>query len=150
MLNSCAVARLVLARIRARHFDAAAAVLALLGLFFTAGCGSAPDHGERVALSGTVTVKGQPLDVPATIFFNPPNGQDGIGSAAEISDGRFTIPEDMGPTPGKQYDVKVVTVPGIPAPGTPPAEIKRSQEFKKTVEVPARGDAAAELKIDFE
>jgi hypothetical protein len=121
----------------------------LFCLVVAAGCGGAPDHGDRVPLSGTVTVKGQPLDVPATIYFDVPKGQDGIGAAAEISGGRFTLPEDMGPSPGKQYVVKVITAPGIPAPDTPPAEIKQSQQFETTVEVPSRDASAAELKIDF-
>jgi hypothetical protein len=121
-----------------------------MGLLAAAGCGAATDHGDRAPVAGTVTVKGKPLDVAATLYFDPPKGQDGIGAAAEVADGKFTIPADMGPTPGKQYKVKLITAPGIPAPGTPPAQIRRSEQYVTTVDVPARGDKPAELTIDFQ
>jgi hypothetical protein len=150
MQNFWSAARLIALRVRAIQSKWTAHLLVFACLFTVAGCGSAPDHGDRVPLSGTVTVKGQPLDVAATIFFDPLPGADGVGSAGEVSGGKFAIPAETGPTPGKTYNVKVVTAPGIPAEGTPPAEIKRSQTFEKKVDVPPNGDGTAELKIDFE
>lgn len=119
-------------------------------LVLGAGCGGNVSHGDRVPLTGSVTVKGQPLDVKATIYFDPLPGEGGIGSAGEVAGGKFEIPAESGPTPGKQYKVTVITAPGIPAEGTPREQIRQPERLEKKVELPARTDGAVgELVIDF-
>ena len=55
-------------------------VLTVAAVMTLIGCGGPPSHGDRVPLEGTVTVAGEPLDVPATIYFDLPSGQTGTGS----------------------------------------------------------------------
>jgi hypothetical protein len=125
--------------------------LALGALLLATGC-SDVDHGDRAPLTGTVTVQGQPLDVKATIYFDPMPGQEGVGSSAEVASGKFTMSAETGPTPGQKYNVTVTTVPGIPAENTPRDQIKVPQTYKKVVEVPKPGEdeQPVDLKIDFD
>jgi len=114
-----------------------------------AGCGE-PSHGDRVPLSGTVKTGGELLQENATIYFDP-MGETGIGSSGEVSGGRFAIPEESGLTPGRKYQVTVITAPGIPAEGTPRDQIKIAQRFETTLEVPPREvEESPELEIVFE
>lgn len=139
---------LVRRRVRRRLFAVRLGLMAVL--LFGAGCGGSASHGDRAALTGSVTVKGQPLDVKATIYFDPLPGQGGIGSAGEVTDGKFTIPPESGPTPGKRYKVTVITAPGIPAEGTPREKIRQPERLENEVDLPARtNDEVAELTIDF-
>jgi hypothetical protein len=113
------------------------------------GCMGEASYGNRVPLVGTVTKGGKPLTDNATIYFDPMGGEGGIGSAGEVSQGKFTIPEESGPTPGRTYKVTVRTAPGIPAPGTPRNQIRVAQTYETTVEIPPRDEDAPELVIDF-
>ena len=142
----------------ARHLSARRAssgfrpllLLIAIWLLASAGCGGQVSHGDRAPLVGSITVKGEPLRIPATVYFDPVAGKDGIGSAAGVSEGKFTIPEESGPTPGKQYKVTVITAPGIPAEGTPLKEIKQPERFETRIDLPPRGNDPAELKLEFQ
>lgn len=125
------------------------ALLIVAVLLPLTGCGEV-SHGNRVPLVGTVTTGGKPLDVNATISFDPVSGQDGVGTQAEVSQGKFSIPEESGPTPGRTFNVTLITAPGIPPDGTPLDQIKRPERFEKTVKIPTREEGIPELKIDFE
>jgi hypothetical protein len=81
-----------------------AACLAL-GMCWIAGCGGPRYQGEpRGAIEGTVSLDGQPVD-GGTIDFMPVE-PDGRVASALISGGRYEIPEERGPTPGK-YRVEI-------------------------------------------
>lgn len=114
-----------------------------------AGCGNS-DYGNRLPITGTVTVNGQPLDIKATIYFDPVDGGQGIGSMGGIADSKFSIPVESGPTPGLTYNVKVITSPGIPAEGTPLDQIRQAETYVKQVEIPQSTDQPIDLKIDFD
>jgi hypothetical protein len=73
--------------------------LALSIGFAGAGCGGSTDELPRQAVSGTVTLDGQPLAL-GVIQFRPASAQEPVPAGAEIKDGTFTIPRDQGPTPG--------------------------------------------------
>lgn len=118
--------------------------------FPLAGCGKV-SHGDRVPLEGTVTKGGEPLEDKATIYFDPTSGQDGVGASAGVDGGKFSIPAEGGPTPGRTYKVTVMTAPGIPPDGTPKDEIRIAQRFETTVEIPERdGKQPLQLDIEFE
>jgi hypothetical protein len=87
--------------------------LLLLGL--AAGCGS-DDGPNRRAVSGIVTVDGQPLDGGA-VFLEPTSFESGTGTAvgATIRHGEFTISRDRGPLPGR-YRVRIYASSGVQAP----------------------------------
>jgi hypothetical protein len=80
------------------------------------GCGGADDDLPRQALSGTVTLDGQPLEL-GIIQFQPSSAQEPLPAGAEIKDGTFTIARDEGPTPGN-YRV-FITSSGGKKPPTP-------------------------------
>ena len=74
----------------------------LIGL--AVGCGPA-DGLNRQAMSGTVTVDGQPLTSGA-ILFEPETEQSGTAVGSTIRQGTFLITRDQGAVPGT-YRVRV-------------------------------------------
>lgn len=66
-----------------------------------AGCGDA----RRQSVSGTVTFDGQPLK-EGSIRFIPTEGAEGPSAGADIIDGKFEIPKDVGTFAGK-FQVQV-------------------------------------------
>lgn len=79
--------------------------LTCIGLIVTvvfAGCG---DSSGRVAVSGSVSVNGQPLS-RGSILFEPNMGTSGAKSAGKIADGRFSIPRESGPWVG-EYTIRI-------------------------------------------
>jgi hypothetical protein len=62
-----------------------------------AGCAGSPDG--RQAISGTVTLEGQPLDQGQIMFF-PEEGQDTVGGAPVLN-GKFKIDSKQGLKPGR-------------------------------------------------
>lgn len=94
-------------------------VIVLLTVMSANGCQPSNPLG-RVAVSGTVTLDGVPIE-EGTIEFAP---QAGVGSGAKIINGRYAMEEVRGLPPGK-YQVRVFA-PKLPAgakatiPGTPP------------------------------
>ena len=84
-------------------------------LLLALGCGGSSGP-PRAAVSGTITLDGQPLS-QGTITFVPAG--EGTAASGEIEKGQFSIPADKGPSPGK-CRVEVVSfqetgkkVPGI-------------------------------------
>jgi hypothetical protein len=74
--------------------------LALAVLAVVAGCKGREYPGEqRYALSGKVTVDGEPM--PFGLITFQPDGEGGIVSGGPIKDGAYSIPEPKGPTAGK-------------------------------------------------
>ena len=118
--------------------------------------GCSPETGGREALSGTVTLKGAPLE-SGTIQFDAVDGS-GMGGAT-ITAGKYEIPAEKGLQPGK-YTVRVSAVQGgavvEEAPGdsmaveaenkeTIPAEF--NTESTVTMEVTAGGGNTFDLDI---
>ncbi len=82
--------------------------LGLLGLLALglAGCGdSGVDDRPRQPISGTVNFDGQPLK-KGFIQFHPASEAEGMAAGGMIVEGRFAIPQDEGPVPGK-YKVQI-------------------------------------------
>ncbi len=79
-------------------------------LLLLSGC-SQPTDG-RMEVSGTVNLKGAPLD-NGIILFEPLGGQD-TGGSAEVVDGRYSIPRENGLKPGK-YLIRVTSGDGVTA-----------------------------------
>lgn len=75
---------------------------------FLVGC-SDPYSG-RMPVSGSVTIKGQPLS-EATILFFPLDNQDTSGGAA-IAGGKYSIPKQNGLKPGK-YLIRITAGDGV-------------------------------------
>ena len=73
-----------------------APVVLVLGVV-VAGCGFETDSLPREAVSGTVTFKGQPLDV-GSIMFRPIGGS--VSTDGLIENGSYAISRDKGLVPG--------------------------------------------------
>jgi len=87
---------------------------ALVLLILLAGC--APDTGGRLPVTGTISLKGQPID-QGTINFSAKPGTEGGFAGALIQDGKYSIPASQGLMPGI-YQVRI----SAPVPGTAVAE----------------------------
>lgn len=69
------------------------------------GCGRQYDGDRRFALSGNVTIDGQPIDYGA-ISFIPAAGDKQRVSGGTIVDGVYAIPEESGANQGK-YRIEI-------------------------------------------
>lgn len=72
-----------------------------------AGCQKAYEGEQRFAVSGKVTVDGQPVDL-GVIAFMPHGTGEGQGrvAGAPIRDGIYSVPEEKGPT-AATYKVQI-------------------------------------------
>ena len=98
----------------------------LLALLLPAGCGD--PTGGRQGISGTVTLKGVPLDEGVIEFHAQGDSVNQLAtkSGALIKDGKYRIPRDKGLMPGR-YKVVITAgdrnTPDVP-PDTPPGPTK--------------------------
>ena len=78
----------------------------LWALIFVAyvGCGGSDDELPREAISGNVTLDGEPL-ANGYVTFNPAEGQ-ATQSGGLVTVGKFSVPREQGPVPGK-YSVSI-------------------------------------------
>jgi hypothetical protein len=112
-----------------------------LFLSLTVGCGSS-DGLSRRAISGTVTLDGQPI-TSGSILFEPATEESGTAVGARILRGTFTIAKYQGPVPGS-YRVRVYASSEIQA---PPAEGQTDRTPRPMVErLPARYNTRTELR----
>ncbi|MEO8495049.1 MAG: hypothetical protein ABI614_08260 [Planctomycetota bacterium] len=106
------------------------------------GCGA--DTGGRVAVSGTITMHGAPLE-SGTIQFVATNGSQMSG--ASISAGKYKVPAMQGLQPG-QYAVRVSAVkeakPTDEAPGDSAMADKMNEEL-----VPAEFNVRSTLTTEI-
>jgi hypothetical protein len=100
------------------RFLMAAAVVAAVAV--TVGCGKKDPFG-RQPLEGTITWEGKPIALGA-IALEPAEGQP-AGANASIRDGKFSMPRETGPCPGK-YNVWIRAFENI---GTDPSTLETKQ-----------------------
>src|SRR5436309_3067982 len=80
----------------------------VVGMLTPAGCGGPGDELPRQAVSGSVTLKGQPLP-QGTIQFLPTTDKQPTAGAVEIKDGKYSLPREQGLVPGS-YKVMISSV----------------------------------------
>jgi hypothetical protein len=115
----------------------------ILFVSIAGGCGSA-DGWNRQAVSGVVTVDGQPLGDGA-ILLEPPTGESGIAVGATIRRGTFDIRRDQGAVPGS-YLVRIYSSSGMQA---PPGKGQTESTRRPMVErLPDIYNARSELRAD--
>lgn len=71
----------------------------LLSTMFALGCSSEP---KRVAVSGTVTLDGEPLS-NCVVVLQSDSSEFGVGATALAQEGKFTLTRETGPIPGKYF-----------------------------------------------
>jgi hypothetical protein len=112
----------------------------ILFLVATVGCDSG-DGLNRQAISGTVTLDGQPLS-SGNILFEPATKESGTAVGATIRQGTFAIPRNQGPVPGS-YRVRIYASSTTQA---PPASGQSERTPRPMVErIPARYNTKTEL-----
>ncbi len=113
----------------------------LLAAWF--GCGSS-DGLNRQAISGSVTLDGQPISSGA-ILFEPATQESGTAVGAMIRQGEFAISSREGPVPGS-YRVRVYSSSGTQA---PPAKGQTDRTPRPMVErLPVRYNTQTELRAN--
>lgn len=105
------------------------------------GCG----HNGRVAVEGTVTLDGQPLD-EAQIEFSPMPGSSGPTAGGDIVGGKFTIPADKGPFVGK-CNVKIIKAGLTGRKSFDPRRNAMVEEYAQIL--PARYNDQSELEAEI-
>ena len=117
----------------------AAGIALVCAVTFLGGC--SPSDG-RVAVSGTVTLDGRPLEV-AAINFRPAPGNEANSAGGGVKDGKFSLPTKSGLKPG-EYLVNVMARKetgrmifdpqrGKKIPETVPVNVNENGTFKVTV-----------------
>jgi hypothetical protein len=112
------------------------------------GCSGSSDNLPREAVSGTVTLDGQPL-ASGSISFNPPaNAGEGMtGGGSQIQNGKFSIPRDMGLVPGN-YNVAIYA--SNKAEQTRPAQVGAGNPKNRAKDlIPAKYNTNTELKYEI-
>ena len=125
--------------IRGAHARALALAFSLAAL--ASGCGEAGDGLAREAVSGSVTLDGQPLK-SGSINFLPDGPGSPQGGGAPIIDGKYTVAKAMGLVPGK-YKVTISSAGGPPPAGEAPGGGAMAKES-----VPAKYNASSTLTAE--
>lgn len=119
------------------HLGLALALLAML-----VGCGPG-DSRQRQAVSGTVTLDGNPL-ASGNIEFDP-LAEDGLSSGANLRAGQFEIPAANG-LPAGEYRVRIYASTEDPAPLTPEEAAMPELHRPGISLIPQRYNQATELR----
>ena len=82
-----------------KHYFSRLPLLALIGCCFAFGCNSQDDGPQRAAVSGTVTIDGEPVETGA-VEFVPTEGTTGPVAGAVIENGKYSAPKKLGPVVG--------------------------------------------------
>jgi hypothetical protein len=114
----------------------------LIGL---AGCGGETDQLPREAISGSVTFDGQPLKNGYIQFLPDAASDDATFAGGPIREGKFDIPREQGPTPGR-YSVTVIS--GEAAPSEASAAELPGAGFSKKEKIPAKYNSRTTLTAE--
>jgi len=110
-------------------------LVAALSLLGNIGCGSGGIPGHK-AVSGTVTLDGQPLDQGLIQF--QPQGSGGVNGSARIEAGKYALPEGGG-LPVGSYKVAISSTNAPAATSSDPMEAMNQAGKAKAVErIPAQ------------
>lgn len=133
--------------------------VAMLMLGISSGCGGPTDTLNRQAVSGQVTLKGEPLDT-GVVSFETQDSANGTSGGAVITAGRFEISKQRGLPPGV-YTVRISSPDSStvvqPAEGEAPGDSSRvakervpkiwNVDSQETITVEADGKNRFDLAI---
>jgi hypothetical protein len=114
-------------------------------LFLSAGCGK--DAGNRGALSGKVTLDGQPLE-QGSILLMPIEGAKGPATGGQIERGRYSLSDKAGPAVGRnRVEIRAVRKSGkmVQKPMAPQGEMVEGVEEA----VAPRFNSESTLKVEI-
>jgi len=115
-------------------------------LVVVAGCGDS----DRAAVSGTVTLDGQPIEGGMISFIPPKGDTGGFPAWGPIEGGRYSIAADEGPTAGSiRVEIRWTRKTGKKIPAIAPAP--QGSFTDETIEaIPVRYNSQTELKVDVQ
>jgi hypothetical protein len=113
-------------------------IVILIGLGLT-GC----SNDGRVAVSGTVTLDGTPLE-NAAISFRPTPGHDGLTAGGQVIDGKFEFAAQHGLLPGKY----LVNIQAFRPTGRMVKDPQAGKEIAEQQRVPFREMGKLEVVIE--
>ncbi|MGC4004785.1 MAG: hypothetical protein QM811_17385 [Pirellulales bacterium] len=121
-------------------------ILVLIGFSF--GCGE-NRHGRK-AVSGTIQLKGNPLEY-GSIEFRPVGKNGGIGTGTIVTKGRYVIPEKKG-LPEGSYEVRINSTEADSSPPDPmaPPNVARNAIERIPPEYNIRTKQIVEVKADVD
>jgi len=110
------------------------------------GCSEKSDGLPREAVSGTVTLDGQPLQ-KGLIQFLPSSQKEVMSGGAVIDGGKFSIARNEGLLPGT-YRVEISSSTGLepPPPGEPPGPAKATAKDLIPEQYNLKSTLTAEVK----
>ena len=126
-------------------------------LLVLSGCGASSDNLPREAVSGSVTIEGQPL-AKGTIQFAPTSDKLPTTATAGINDGKYSIPRAEGLVPGT-YKVAITSfdevaetksLHGLPGKVAPPPKNLISKQFNTDSNLTAEVKGGETNTFDFE
>ncbi|MDR3632587.1 MAG: hypothetical protein P4L84_02055 [Isosphaeraceae bacterium] len=123
--------------------------LAALLLLTFAGCGEEQDGQPREAVSGTVSLDGQPLP-DGMIQWIPSTAREGSVGGAAVKDGKFSIVRQEGLAPGAYRVVINSAAAGgatAPAPDEPPGLLNGPSTSKDVI--PPQYNTKSTLKAEI-
>jgi hypothetical protein len=121
-------------------------LLSVTALLTAAAVGCSDQYAGRYAVSGKVTLAGQPLD-QGTILFEPLDGQD-TSSGSPIKDGQYRMERQGGLKPGK-YRVKITSGDGkTPASDEEAAAPGGSTNIVSVDRIPAEWNTTSEKQVE--
>jgi hypothetical protein len=100
-----------------RSLKWSASILGLVLAMGLSGCGGSSDNLPREAVSGSVTLGGQPL-AKGTIVFAPTSDKLPTNATTGIVDGKYSIPRYEGLVPGS-YKVAISSINEMPETKSP-------------------------------
>jgi len=119
----------------------------LLALLIAGGCDQKKNGPERAAVSGRVTVDGQPIEQGSIGFF-PSGSASGMTSGGPIQNGQFSIPLQTGPIVGPnrvQIHAARKTGRQVPAALGQPGQMEEEQ----VEAIPPRYNSASTLQCEI-
>lgn len=128
-----------------RHSTVSWTALFLVVVAISSGCGRV-EQTKRVAIGGKVTNEGDPILEKAMIYFEAEDGTS-FGTAGEVKDGYFSIPQETGPTPGKSYHVVVMRFPSVPGDANTPLNKILEPKLSGSVDIPDEGSSNLEIEL---
>lgn len=115
----------------------------------SSGCGSQNANPlNRLPVSGSITLDGNPLDQGLIQFEPMAKGKDAVNASAAVSGGNFAVPAAGGLLPGT-YRVAISSKPQAGATSSDP--VKAMEEASKpqgAERIPAKYNADTELKAE--
>lgn len=116
-------------------------------LLIVAGCSVRGYEGpQRAAVSGNVSFEGKPIE-KGTIHLKPAGNGAAVISTAPITNGRYSISEERGPTFGS-YHVSIFGFEAIESPNADEQDADSSDKSRQYIPTKFNKESSLSIEID--